>query len=330
MSDPYQVLGIAKSADAAAIKRAFRKLAKESHPDRHGGDVKAKEKFAKINAAYEILKDKDKRAAYDRGEIDADGNPRFNGYNRGAGEGFAGFDPGVFAEAFGGGGGGGRTRSFRFGTGAGPGAGMGGEHDDILKSFFTGAGRGGPAHDPFSARPARGDDVEANVAVTLEDIATGRKPRVSLPSGKTMALNLPAGVTDGQVIRLKGQGGTSLAGGPPGDALVTVRLVRHPLFSPEGANLRLDLPISLDEAVLGGKVTVPTLSGKVQVSVPANSSSGKSLRLKGKGLPGKTGTGDLLVTLRIVLPEEPDEALEKLMKKWRDAGTTSPRGPEFR
>jgi DnaJ-class molecular chaperone len=327
MSDPYQVLGISKSADEAAVKSAFRKLAKESHPDRHGGDTKAKEKFAKINAAYEILKDKEKRAAYDRGEIDADGNPRFTGYNRGAGEGFAGFDPGVFAEAFGSGGGGagGRTRSFRFGTGGG----AGGDTDDILKSFFTGAGRPGPAHDPFSTQPRRGDDVEANVAVTLEDIAEGKKPRVSLPTGKTVALNLPVGVADGQVIRLKGQGGTSLTGGPPGDVLVTVRFVRHPLFSADGANLRLDLPISLDEAVLGGKVTVPTLSGKVQVSVPANSSSGKSLRLKSKGLPGKAGPGDLLVTLRIVLPEEPDEGLEKLMEAWRKAGAASPRGPEF-
>jgi DnaJ-class molecular chaperone len=325
MSDPYKVLGISKTADEAEIKRAFRKLAKENHPDRHGGDIKAKEKFAKINAAYEILKDKEKRAAYDRGEIDAEGNPKFTGFNRGAGEGFAGFDPGIFAEAFGGGRGGARTRSFHFGTGGG----AGGDADDILKSFFTGAGRAGPAHDPFSPRPGRGEDVEASVAVTLEDIASGKKPHVSLPTGKTVALNLPAGVTDGQVIRLKGQGGASLSGGSSGDALITVRLVRHPLFSAEGANLRLDLPVSLDEAVLGGKVTVPTLSGKVQVTVPAGASSAKSLRLKGKGLPGKAGAGDLLVTLRIVLPEEPDQALEDLMKAWREAGKPAPRGPEF-
>lgn len=328
MTDPYKVLGIAKTADEAAIKRAFRKLAKENHPDRHGGDTKAKEKFARINAAYEILKDKDKRAAYDRGEIDADGNPRFTGFNRGAGEGFAGFDPGVFAEAFGGGRGGrGRSRTFRFSTGDG--GVEGGDADDILKSFFTGAGRSGASHDPFERRPTRGEDIEASVAVTLEDIAGGKKPRVSLPTGKTMALNLPAGVTDGQVIRLKGQGNASLDGGKPGDAMVTVRFVKHPLFAAEGTNLRLELPIGLDEAVLGGKVTVPTLSGKVQVSIPANSSGGRSLRLKGKGLPGKSGHGDLLVTLRIVLPEETDKDLEKLMTAWREAGRVKPRGPEF-
>jgi DnaJ-class molecular chaperone len=328
MTDPYKVLGIAKNADEATIKRAFRKLAKENHPDRHGGDTKAKEKFARINAAYEILKDKEKRAAYDRGEIDADGNPRFTGFNRGAGEGFAGFDPGVFAEAFGGARGGrGQSRTFRFGTGGG-GFG-GGDADDILKSFFTGAGRSGASHDPFERRPSRGEDVEASVAVTLEDVAAGKKPRVNLPTGKTVALNLPDGVTDGQIIRLKGQGNASLSGGKPGDALVTVRFVRHPLFTAEGANLRLELPISLDEAVLGGKVTVPTLSGRVQVTVPANSSGGRSLRLKGKGLPGKSGTGDLLVTLRIVLPEDTDKDLEKLMKSWRKTDRTSPRGPEF-
>ncbi len=317
MSDPYQVLGISKSADEAAIKRAFRKLAKENHPDKHGGDDRAKERFSKINNAYEILKDKDRRASFDRGEIDADGNPRFTGYNRGAGQGFGGFDPGMFSDAAGGRG---RTRSFQFG---------GGDVDDVLSSFFTGAGRGSAARDPFAARATKGNDIEAVIAVTLEDIAEGRKPRVSLAAGKTVALNLPAGVTDGQVIRLKGQGEPSLSGGQAGDALVTVRLVRHPLFSAEGANLRLDLPISLDEAVLGGKITVPTLTGKVQLTVPPGSSSGKSLRLKGKGLPGKSGNGDLLVTLRIALPENADEELENLMKSWRAAGMASPRGPEF-
>jgi len=323
MNDPYKVLGVAKSADQAAVKRAFRKLAKEYHPDKHAGDDRAKEKFARINAAYEILKDKEKRAAYDRGEIDAEGNPRFTGFERGTGQGFGAFDPSVFAEAFNAGGG--RTRTFQFGGGAG---GFGGDADDLLKSIFGGGGAG-PARDPFAARPGRGRDVEASIAVTLEDIAAGKKPHVSLPSGRTIALNLPAGVTDGQVIRLKGQGEPGSAGGPPGDALVTVRLVRHPLFAADGANLKLDLPISLDEAVLGGKVTVPTLSGKVQVKIPANSSSGKSLRLKAKGLPGKSGPGDLLVMLRIVLPDDPDEALQDLMGRWRKAGKPGPRGPEF-
>ena len=180
------------------------------------------------------------------------------------------------------------------------------------------------------ARPsAPGADVRADVAVTLEDIAAGRKPKVSLPTGKTVALTLPKGVTDGQVIRLQGQGHPSPTGGPPGDALVTVRFVPHPLFKVEGADLRLDLPVSLDEAVLGAKIAVPTLSGKVQVTVPPNSSSGRVLRLKGKGLPKATGVGDLLVTPRIVLPEGADAELEALMRKWREAKRPSPRGPAF-
>ena len=158
-----------------------------------------------------------------------------------------------------------------------------------------------------------------DVAVTLEDIAAGRKPKVSLPTGKTVALTLPKGVTDGQVIRLQGQGQPSPSGGAPGDALVTVRFVPHPLFKPKGADLKLDLPVSLDEAVLGAKIAVPTLSGKVQVTIPPNSSSGRVLRLKGKGLPTKTGSGDLLVSPRIVLPDGAEAELEALMQKWREA-----------
>ncbi len=324
MADPYKVLGVSKDADQAAIKRAFRKLAKEFHPDKHDGDATAKDKFARINAAYEILKDEDKRAAFDRGEIDADGNPRFTGFERAAGQGFGAFDPSVFAEAFGSAGRGGRSRTFHFGGDAGE---FSGNADDFLSSLF--GGNTNIRQGPRTTRPARGKDIEAAVAVTLEDIAAGKKPHVSLPSGRTVALSLPAGVSDGQVIRLKGQGDPAPAGGKPGDVLVTVKFVRHPLFTADGANLRLDLPIGLEEAVLGAKVTVPTLSGKVQIKIPANSSSGRSLRLKGKGLPGRRGAGDLLVTLKIVLPEEPDKALKDLMKRWRLTGKSSPRGPEF-
>jgi len=165
--------------------------------------------------------------------------------------------------------------------------------------------------------------------VTLEDIAAGRKPKVSLPTGKTVALTLPKAVQDGQVIRLQGQGRASPLGGPPGDALVTVRFVPHPLFRVEGADLRLDLPVGLDEAVLGAKIAVPTLSGKVQVAIPPSSSSGRALRLKGKGLPKASGHGDLLVTPRIMLPESPDSELEALMKKWREENRPKPRGPQF-
>jgi DnaJ-class molecular chaperone len=202
--------------------------------------------------------------------------------------------------------------------------GPGGE-EDLLRSIFGAGGarpRGGPAGAP-------GADIRAEVAVTLEDLVAGKKPRVALPTGKTMALTLPKGVSDGQVIRLQGQGQPSLSGGAPGDALVTVRFVPHPLFKVEGSDLRLDLPVSLDEAVLGAKIPVPTLSGKVQVTVPPHSSSGRVLRLKGKGLPKAGGAGDLLVTPRIVLPEAADGELEALMRRWREAKRPSPRGAVF-
>ena len=161
-----------------------------------------------------------------------------------------------------------------------------------MSSIFSGLG-GGRGRARTAEPPRQGTDIRAEIAVTLEDIAEGKKPKVSLPTGKTMALTLPVGVQDGQVIRLAGQGHPSPSGGKPGDALVTVRFVQHPLFKMEGADLRLDLPISLDEAVLGAKIPVPTLSGKVQVTIPPNSSSGRTLRLKGKGLPRAHGHGDL-------------------------------------
>ena len=347
MRDPYDVLGVDRSAGAAEIKRAYRKLAKESHPDRHKGDVRAKDRFAEITAAYEVVGDKGKRAQFDRGEIDAEGKPRFAGFEgfsgRGPGgpgggfssRGFENIDPRVFSDIFsnfgggrqaGGMGGapGGGTRTFRFSTGGGR---PGGGDDDILRSIFGGfTGGAKPQQGRPGARPAgshktRGADVKAEIAVTLEDIAAGKKPAVSLPAGKTVALTLPIGVSDGQVIRLKGQGQPSPSGGPAGDLLVTVRFVPHPLFTVAGADLRIDVPISLADAVLGAKVAVPTLAGRVQISVPPMADTGKAMRLKGKGLPRKGSHGDLLVDLRITLPDEPDAELDALMKSWRDAGT---------
>jgi len=333
MRDPYDVLGVGRSASEAEVKRAYRKLAKQYHPDKHAGDKKAQAKFAEINSANEILGDKEKRAKFDRGEIDAEGKPRFQGFEGARGGqagGFENIDPAVFEDilsSFGRGGGGGRT--FRFASGPGGArtfqSGGGPGEDDLLRSVFGGFGgraRSGPAGAP-------GADLRGEIAVTLEDIASGRRPKVSLPTGKTVALTLPKGVADGQVIRLQGQGQPSLSGGAPGDALVTVRFVPHPLFKPEGSDLRLDLPVSLDEAVLGAKIAVPTLSGKVQVTVPPHSSSGRVLRLRGKGLPNAGGAGDLLVTPRIVLPESSDAELESLMKRRRDENPPSPRGPAF-
>ncbi len=347
MRDPYEVLGVGRSASEAEIKKAYRKLAKQYHPDKHQGDKRAQAKFSEISAANEIVGDKEKRGKFDRGEIDAEGKPKFQGFegfHGGPGGGPGGFenvDPAAFDDIFealrrsqaggagGPGGPGGGARTFRFTTG-GPGGGRpfeaGGSDEEILSSMFGGGGRGRAR----AQAPTPGADIRADVAVTLEDIAGGIKPKVALPSGKTVALTLPLGVQDGQVIRLQGQGQASPTGGKPGAALVTVRFVPHPLFKAEGADLRLDLPISLDEAVLGAKIPVPTLSGRIQVTIPPHSSSGRTLRLKGKGLPKASGHGDLLVTPRIVLPDGADGELEALMKKWKEAGGRSVRGAGFR
>jgi len=337
MRDPYDVLGLTRSASEAEVKRAYRKLAKSNHPDSHAGDAKAEAraqaKLSEINGAYEILGDKAKRAQFDRGEIDAEGKPRFQGFEgfRGGGQpgqgaGFENVDPQAFADilsGFGrGGGGGGSSRTYRFtgGSRSSPGG-----QEDLLSSILGGLGGRGRGS---SAQPP-GSDVRGEVAVTLEEIADGTRPKVSLPTGKTVALTLPRGVSDGQVIRLQGQGQASVVGGAAGDALVTVRIVPHPLFKLEGADLRLDLPVSLDEAVLGARIAVPTLSGQVNVTVPAHSSSGRVLRLKGKGLPKASGQGDLLVTPRIVLPDNADPELDALMQRWREEGRSSPRGPAY-
>ncbi len=341
MRDPYDVLGVDRPASAAEIKRAYRKLAKESHPDRHKGDVRAKERFAEINGAYEVIGDKDRRAQFDRGQIDAEGKPRFQGFDGFAGQGPGGFaggsggrsfeniDPRVFADIFSNLGGGrhggprGGSRTFRFSTGGQ----AGGAEDDIVRSIFSGlAGGGGrrqqgrPGTRPSRSGKTRGADIKVEIALTLEDIAAGKKPAVALPTGKTVSLTLPKGVSDGQVIRLKGQGRPSPSGGKAGDGLVTVRFVPHPAFTVDDADLRIDVPITLHDAVLGAKIAVPTLAGRVQISVPPMAGTGKAMRIKGKGLPRKSGHGDLIVNLKITLPDKPDAELDALMERWREAG----------
>lgn len=337
MRDPYDVLGVDRSASAAEIKRAYRKLAKDYHPDRHAGDKRAQAKFAEINAAHEILGDQDKRARFDRGEIDAEGKQRFQGFEgfRNAAGGFEGAESfadifSAFTGAARNAGGGGGARTFHFTSGPGGGHhGGGAPDDDILRSIFGGAAPGGgQGRTTAGRRAAKGADLRADVGVRLEDIAAGRKPKVTLPNGKTVQVTLPMGVADGQVIRLKGQG-QAATGGAAGDALIRVRIVPHPLFKVEGSDLRLDLPVSLDEAVLGAKIAVPTLSGKVHVTIKPHSSSGRVLRLKGKGLPKTGGHGDLLVTPRIVLPEGADNELDALMRRWREAKRANPRSPAF-
>ena len=327
MRDPYEILGVTKSAGQDAVKSAFRKLAKKLHPDANKNDKKAASKFAELNAAYEILGDEDKRKAFDRGEIDAEGKPRFQGFpGGGAGRGPGGFTQDGF-ESFTWGPGG-----FQRGGGRGAGGGPqgGGGIDDILKGMFGGLGGGGRRaqfeQEDFGghgggAQPGR--DVTGAVSITLNEAAKGTTRRVSLPSGKEIEVKIPVGLADGQTIRLKGQG---LPGpGGSGDALITVSISKHPVFERDGQDLRLEFPVTLYEAVLGGKVRVPTLDGAVEMAIPAGTNSGRVLRLKGKGMPSKGGAGDLYATVRIVLPDTSDAELEELMKKWRDGKPYDPR-----
>jgi len=326
MRDPYEVLGVSKSANEADVKSAYRRLAKKLHPDANKHDPKAASRFAELNAAYEIVGDSDKRKAFDRGEIDAEGKPRFQGF-----EGF-GAQPGGGAH----GPSGAHFESFSFGPdgfrragGAGPGAGGGAGFEDLLGGMFggrAGAGRGFGTQfetEDFGA-PAGWQDLHASLTITLGDAAKGTKTRVHLPTGKDVEVKIPAGIASGQQIRLKGQGWPS-PNGRAGDALITINVAPHPLFKPDGTDLRLELPITLYEAALGGKVRVPTLDGAVELAIPAGTNSGRTFRLKGKGLKAKSGAGDLLATVRVVLPDRVDDEFKELMKKWRDSKPYDPR-----
>ena len=336
MRDPYEVLGVSKSASASEIKSAFRKLAKKLHPDANKKDPKAASRFSELNAAYEIVGDLKKRKAFDSGEIDAEGKPRFQGFE-GFGGGQGGFDPrrhgqggfsGGFRGGFGGAPGGG-FESFSFGTdgarrqSAGGGTGAAG-FEDILKEMFGGrAQRVDPAFEQENfAGASPSADMQAALTITLPEAAHGATKRVRLPNGKDVEVKIPRGLASGQQIRLKGQGHKGPWGA--GDLLIEVTVAPHPLFTLDGQNLRLTLPITLDEAVLGGKVRVPTLDGAVELTIPANTSSGRTFRLRGKGMPGKSGTGDLLVAVNIMLPEA-DADLQELMRKWRAEKPYDPR-----
>ncbi|WIY53393.1 DnaJ C-terminal domain-containing protein [Devosia sp. YIM 151766] len=309
MRDPYTVLGVSRSASEKDIKSAYRKLAKKYHPDQNPDDPSAHGKFAEATHAYDLLNDKEKRGQFDRGEIDAEGNPRFAGFGNG------GF-------------GGGRTGAR---PGAGPGAG-GFSAEDILKEFMSGFGGqprggargpgGGAQWDPFAgttaggggARMAKGDDVIVNIAVSLDDAHKAASVPVRMPNGKMLNVKLPDKVEEGQQIRLKGQG-TPSPFGEPGDALVTIKFERSKTFRRDGQDIRTDVAVTLYEAVLGAKVRVPTLDGSVELNLPPGVDTSKALRLKGKGL---YGDGDLYVNVRVVLPPGGDADLEALARFMRD------------
>jgi len=313
MADPYSTLGVERGASEKEIKSAYRKLAKELHPDRNKDNPKAAERFSEVTKAYDLLSDKDKRAQFDRGEIDAEGNPA---HPFGAG----GFGNSGFGGGFEGG-----QRSYRAEDFRGFGE-EGMDLGDIFEGLFGGRAGGGS---PFGGArgqagfgggarraPPKGANVQYRLNVSFVDAATGKDQRITLADGKTIDLKLPAGIEDGTQVRLKGKGEAGPGGA--GDALVTIAVGKHPFFRREGDDVRLDLPITLDEAVNGAKVRVPTVDGAVMLTVAPGSSSGKVLRLKGKGFTRKGGgRGDQLVTLQIDLPQA-DADLARRLEGWRD------------
>jgi DnaJ-class molecular chaperone len=293
--DPYAILGVKRDASQKEIQSAFRKLAKKYHPDLNPGDRKAEDRFKDISAANEMLGDEEKRKRFDRGEIDMSGAERQR-----------------------------RNYSREYATADGAesphhsGAGFGGA-DDLFSSFFSGrTGRGG-----FRAR---GADLHFRMDVDFLDAINGTTTSVQLPGGQKLEVKVPAGTSDGQTLRLRGKGEPGLGGEPAGDALIEVHVKPHRFFVRDGDDIRLDLPISLAEAVLGGRVRVPTPSGPVYMTLKPNSNTGATLRLKGKGAPKRGGGhGDLYVSLKIVLPEMQDPELTEFVKTWSRANTHDPR-----
>lgn len=303
MADPYSTLGVARTASEAEIKKAYRTLAKELHPDKNKDNPKASERFSDVSKAYDLLTDKDKRARFDRGEIDGEGNPTS-----------------PFGGGFGGGGGG--FRGQPGGQGAGPGGFAQDNVDlgDLFEGLFGGGGRtrGGFGQQQHrNVPPPKGANVAYRLAVDFLDAATLSPQRITLADGKTIDLKLPAGIETGTQMRLSGKGQPGPGGN--GDAIVTLEVKSHRFFRRDGDDIRLDVPITLGEAVRGDKIKVPTVDKPVFVTVPAGTSSGKTLRLKGKGFSKKGGArGDQLVTLNVDLPAD-DEALKAFAEQWKDA-----------
>ncbi len=292
--DPYTTLGLQRTATDDEIRRAFRRLAKELHPDVNPDNPEAMERFKRVSAAYELVGDPVRRQAYDRGEIDSSGEPR---------------------------------RSYQHAGGRGPAGGPGPEFGfgDIFSDLF---GQRGP-RGPGAGFSLRGQDMRYTLDVDFMEAVLGAKKRVTMPEGGQLDLNVPQGVTDGQVLRLKGKGGPGIRGGEAGDALVEVRVRPHPHFKRQGDDILLDVPITVDEAVLGGKIEVPTAAGRVSLTLPKGTSSGRAFRLKGKGArnPSNGAYGDQIVTVRIVLPDTIDDSLAYFLTEWRKKNTYDPGRP---
>ena len=294
--DLYSILGVSKTASESEIKSAYRKLARKYHPDLNKDNPAAADKFKEVSCAYDILGDKEKRQKYDNKEIDADGKP--TGFGAGFGGGNYSYSGG---NPFGAGAG-----NFDFSSIFG---------DDIFSQFSGGSGFG----TGFSgrSRPRKGQDINYTMQIDFLSAARGDDKTVSI-QGKSINVKIPAGTEDGQTLRLKGLGYPSPNGGEAGDVLITLKVSCHPYFCAEGKNIVLELPVSLKEAVLGAKVTVPTINGKVAVKIPPYSSSGSKLRLKGQGIKTKFGQGDEIVTLKVMMPEKKNADLEKILKTMPD------------
>ena len=297
--DPYSVLGVSKDASAADIKKAYRRIAKDCHPDLKPGDAEAEAKFKAAAAAYDLLKDPDTRARYDSGEIDASGQERpqqqyYRDYAEAAGNPYRG-----------------RATDEE-------------DMSDIFAEFMRGrAGYGQRTHEFH----APGHNLNYALQISFLDAVFGASQKLTLPDGDRIEVKIPPGITDGQTIRLRGKGAPGYGEGPPGDALVTVSVAKHPLFDRQGDDIHITLPISIDEAILGGKVPAPTIDGGVNVTVPAGTSSGKTLRLRGKGVRkrGSGERGDQLIELTVTLPDQIDDEMKHFMETWRDTHRYDPR-----
>lgn len=290
MMDPYTVLGVKRGASQDAIKRAYHKLAKALHPDVNPDDKNVEQRFKEVSAAYNFLSDKEKRAKFDRGEIGADGTPRYES---------------AFHRAYTGGG---------RGSGGNRGQEFGHDFEDLFSDLF------GQARRQKTARTSRvkGQDIQYSMAISLVEAINGVSRRVKLYDGKSIEVRIPPGTEDGQSLRLKGKGSAGFGGAAAGDAFVTIQVKKHKYFRPENKDIHLNVPVTLDEAVLGAKIKVPTVDGAVSLNIPAGANTGRRLRLKGKGMPGKDGgaRGDQIIHLDVMLPDKADPDLKRFLEEW--------------